>query len=221
MVGDLGFKLHTGRSRNEQIATDLRLFIRRGMDAIRSEMAGLVDAFLGQAEAKARRPCRPIPICSAPNPSWLRIGCWPMRRCSCAMPNASRIAGGGSNILPLGSGAIAGPGIVLDRPALAKELGFDGITANSMDATSDRDFALEYLHDLTLLALHLSRWAEEMALFSTVEFGFVHFPSRIPRAPAPCRKRRIPTRWNCCAAKREECGARATLEPYEGPSARL
>jgi argininosuccinate lyase len=82
------------------------------------------------------------------------------------------------NVLPLGSGAIAGPGIVLDREAIAKELGFDAITPNSMDATSDRDFALEYLHDLTLLGLHVSRWAEEMALFSTIEYGFVILPEQ-------------------------------------------
>jgi argininosuccinate lyase len=79
-------------------------------------------------------------------------------------------------VLPLGSGAIAGPGMELDRAAMAAELGFEAISANSMDATSDRDFELEYLHALSSLALHLSRWAEEMALFSTVEYGFVQLP---------------------------------------------
>ena len=80
------------------------------------------------------------------------------------------------NVLTQGSGAIAGPGIELDRRAIAAELGFDAISANSMDATSDRDFELEFLHALSSLALHLSRWAEEMALFSTVEYGFVQLP---------------------------------------------
>jgi argininosuccinate lyase len=80
------------------------------------------------------------------------------------------------NVCPLGSGAIAGTTFALDREAIAAELGFAGTTANSMDATSDRDFALEFVNDLCLLALHLSRWAEEMILFSTQEFGFLDLP---------------------------------------------
>ena len=176
IVGDLGFKLHTGRSRNEQIATDLRLFVRRHLDAIRSGIAGLVDALLGQAEAHASAAMPSYTHLQRAEP--VTVAHWLLAYAEMFLRDAERLADCRRrvNILPLGSGAIAGPGIVLDRPALAKELGFDGITANSMDATSDRDFALEYLHDLTLLALHLSRWAEEMALFSTVEFGFVLLP---------------------------------------------
>jgi argininosuccinate lyase len=81
-----------------------------------------------------------------------------------------------ANLCPLGSGAVAGATIGLDREAIAQELGFDGPTANSMDATSDRDFALEFVNALSLLATHLSRWAEEMTLFSAQEFGFIHLP---------------------------------------------
>jgi argininosuccinate lyase len=80
------------------------------------------------------------------------------------------------NVCPLGSGAVAGATLSLDRRAMAKELGFDAPTSNSVDATSDRDFALEFVNVLTLLAIHLSRWAEEMLLFSTQEYGFVHLP---------------------------------------------
>ena len=80
------------------------------------------------------------------------------------------------NVCPLGSGAIAGATLALDRRAMAAELGFDAPTANSMDATSDRDFALEFVKALSLLAMHLSRWAEEMILFSSQEWGFVHLP---------------------------------------------
>ena len=80
------------------------------------------------------------------------------------------------NVGPLGSGAIAGTTLPLDRRLMSSELGFDAPTANSMDATSDRDFVIEFVNALTVLALHLSRWAEEMILFSTQEYGFVHLP---------------------------------------------
>src|ERR1700685_4080384 len=80
------------------------------------------------------------------------------------------------NVCPLGSGAVAGATLALDRAFMAGELGFSAPTANSIDATSDRDFAIEFVNALALLALHLSRWAEEMILFSTQEFGFVHLP---------------------------------------------
>src|SRR6266566_1283432 len=80
------------------------------------------------------------------------------------------------NICPLGSGAVAGTTIHLDRRAIAEEFGFDAVTSNSVDATSDRDFVLEFVNALTLLSLHLSRWAEEMIIFSSQEFGFVHLP---------------------------------------------
>ena len=81
-----------------------------------------------------------------------------------------------ANFCPLGSGAVAGATLTLNRQAMAAELGFDGPTANSIDATSDRDFAIEFVDALALLALHLSRWAEEMILFSTSAYGFVELP---------------------------------------------
>ncbi|MGE0406515.1 MAG: argininosuccinate lyase, partial [Candidatus Korobacteraceae bacterium] len=173
IVGDIGYKLHAGRSRNEQIATDLRLFVRRSLDQIRREIASFVEALVAQAEAH--------PSAAMPSYTHLQraepvlLAHWLLAYAEMFLRDAERLSDCRRrvNVLPLGSGAIAGPGIVLDRFALARELGFDAITANSMDATSDRDFALEYLHTLTILAMHLSRWAEEMALFSTVEFGFV------------------------------------------------
>jgi argininosuccinate lyase len=176
IVGDLGYKLHTGRSRNEQIATDLRLFVRRSLDSIRGQIAVLIDALLTQAEAHASAPMPSYTHLQRAEP--VTVGHWLLAYTEMFLRDAERLADCRRrvNILPLGSGAIAGPGIVLDRQAIAKELGFDAITANSMDATSDRDFALEYVHGLTILALHLSRWAEEMALFSTVEFGFGILP---------------------------------------------
>ena len=117
------------------------------------------------------------------------------------------------NVLPLGSGAIAGPGIELDRQALAAELGFEAISANSMDATSDRDFELEFLHALSSLALHLSRWAEEMALFSTVEYGFVQLPEAFSTGSSAMPQKKNPDALELLRAKAGRVlGAAATLQ---------
>jgi len=94
--------------------------------------------------------------------------------------------------LPLGSGAVAGAPLALDRAALARELGFAQISANSLDATSDRDFALEFLHGLGFVALHLSRWAEELALFSTAEYGFVRLPDRFATGSSALPQKKNP-----------------------------
>ena len=172
-----GYKLHSGRSRNEQIATDLRLYVRAAIDQLRNDLSRVVRQFSWNAPSRpAMRRCRLIRICSERSRCWWRIGCWPTWRCFCAMRDGWRIAAARLNVCPLGSGAVAGTTLPLDRRAMAAELGFDGPTANSMDATSDRDFVLEFVNTLSLLALHLSRWAEEMMLFSTQEYGFVRLP---------------------------------------------
>ena len=178
LIGDTGYKLHAGRSRNEQISTDLRLYTRRSIDELRAAIAALASAFLGEAEQyqEAVMPSythlqRAEPVLVA---HWLLAWIEMLLRDADWLADCRRRV----NVLPLGSGAIAGPGMELDRAAIAAELGFEALSANSMDATSDRDFELEYLHALSSLALHLSRWAEEMALFSTVEYGFVQLPER-------------------------------------------
>ncbi len=176
IIGDAGYKLHAGRSRNEQIATDLRLYTRRSIDAIRSALAALAAAFLGKAEQYKTAAMPSYTHLQRAEP--VLVAHWLLAWVEMLLRDAGRLADCRRrvNVLPLGSGAVAGPGMELDREAIAAELGFDSISANSMDATSDRDFELEYLHALSSLALHLSRWAEEMALFSTVEYGFVQLP---------------------------------------------
>ncbi len=176
LIGDTGYKLHAGRSRNEQIATDLRLYTRRSIDALIAAIAGLAAASVEKAE-QYRDDVMPSythlqraePVLVA---HWLLAWVEMLLRDAARLSDCRRRV----NVLPLGSGAVAGPGMKLDRHAIAHELGFEAITANSMDATSDRDFEIEYLQGLSSLALHLSRWAEEMALFSTVEYGFVQLP---------------------------------------------
>jgi argininosuccinate lyase len=173
LIGDAGLKLHTGRSRNEQIATDLRLFVRDAIQKTRLALAELQSALCARARelGTAAMPAythlqRAEPILAA---HWLLAYVEMFARDSERLADASRRA----DSLPLGSGAVAGCTIAVDREAMARDLGFAGITANSLDATSDRDFAIEYLNALALAALHLSRMAEDFVLYSTVEFGFV------------------------------------------------
>jgi len=110
-----------------------------------------------------------------------------------------------ANLCPLGSGAVSGATLTINRQAIAAELGFDAPTANSMDATSDRDFAIEFVDALSMLALHLSRWAEEMILFSTSAYGFVELPEAYSTGSSAMPQKKIPTCWNWCAARRRAC----------------
>src|SRR5450432_101867 len=176
LIGDNGYKLHSGRSRNEQIATDLRLYVRTAIGQLQSDLAGLVDILLTRAEHAGDAAMPAYTHLQRAEP--VLVAHWLLAYVEMFLRDADRLADCQKrlNRCPLGSGAIAGATLPLDRRAMAASLGFSGPTANSIDATSDRDFALEFVNTLSLLALHLSRWAEEMILFSTQEFGFVHLP---------------------------------------------
>ncbi|HEU5450931.1 MAG TPA: argininosuccinate lyase, partial [Terriglobales bacterium] len=178
IIGDTGFKLHAGRSRNEQIATDLRLYTRRRIDTIASLLGAVCEALIEQAEGAGTAVMPSYTHLQRAEP--VLVAHWLLAWVEMLLRDTDRLADCRQrvNVLPLGSGAVAGPGIVLDREAMARELKFDGISANSMDATSDRDFELEFLQVGSHIALHLSRWAEEMALFSTIEYGFVRLPEK-------------------------------------------
>ena len=176
LVGDLGYKLHSGRSRNEQITTDLRLYTRAACDEIREALSNLISAFLNRAEhaGDAAMPAythlqRAEPVLVA---HWLLAYTEMLLRDMDRLDDCRKRL----NFCPLGSGAVAGSTLPLDRELMSSELGFAAPTANSIDATSDRDFAIEFVNAISLLALHLSRWAEEMLLFSTQEYGFIHLP---------------------------------------------
>ncbi len=175
-IGETGYKLHSGRSRNEQIATDLRLYVRDQIDHIHTALGDLLAAFVDRAEqaGAAAMPAythlqraEPVPVAH-----------WLLAYAEMFFRDADRLADCRKrvNLCPLGTGAIAGSTLPLDRERMARELGCDAPTANSMDASCDRDFAIEFAQVLSLMAVHLSRWAEEMILFSTQEFGFVQLP---------------------------------------------
>jgi argininosuccinate lyase len=176
IIGEVGYKLHSGRSRNEQIATDLRLYVRASIDELRNQLAEICAVFLERAE-KAGSAAMPA-YTHLQHAEPVLVAHWLMAYVGMFLRDAERLADCRKrvNLCSLGSGAVAGATLALDRTFMANELDFAGITANSIDATSDRDFVLEFVNTLSLLGLHLSRWAEEMIIFSTQEFGFVQLP---------------------------------------------
>ncbi len=175
-IGDLGLKLHTGRSRNEQIATDLRLYIRFRCEALLAHIAAWAMQLVEKAKSMGDAVMPSYTHLQRAEP--VLVAHWLLAYVEMLLRDMARLEDCVKrlNYCPLGSGAVAGATLALDRSITAQELDFAAPTANSMDATSDRDFVLEYLNALTLLALHASRFAEEITLFATAEFGFVDLP---------------------------------------------
>jgi argininosuccinate lyase len=176
LIGELGYKLHSGRSRNEQIATDLRLYVRAAIDQLRQELGELCGTIIDRAEQVGDAAMPAYTHLQKAEP--VLVGHWLLAYVEMFLRDAGRLADCRKrlNVCPLGSGAVAGATLSLDRILMSSSLGFDGPTANSIDATSDRDFAIEFAAALSLLALHLSRWAEEMILFSSQAYGFIGLP---------------------------------------------
>ena len=175
-IGDLALKLHTGRSRNEQIATDMRLFVRDAIDEI---TIGLKDWALAAIELATTAGKAVMPSYThLQRAEPVLIAHWLLAYVAMIERDLSRLADARArmNFCPLGSGAIAGATLALDRTIAARELGFTAPTPNSMDATSDRDFMLDFTQALSTLGIHISRFAEEITLHATAEFGFIDLP---------------------------------------------
>jgi argininosuccinate lyase len=171
-VGDAGRRLHTGRSRNEQVSLDLRLYLRRRIPAIQQDVRALALALVDQAEAAgdAVMPSythlrRAQPVLAA---HFFLAHTAPLERDLERLAHAAAAA----DAMPLGSGAIAGTSYDVDTAALAARLGFSKVVSNSLDAAGDRDFAAEFLFAVSLIGVHLSRLCEDLIVFSTDEFGF-------------------------------------------------
>ncbi|MGB9406466.1 MAG: argininosuccinate lyase [Terracidiphilus sp.] len=175
-IGSLGLKLHTGRSRNEQIATDLRLYARGQIGLVVDSLTAWANALVEQARSAGESVMPSYTHMQRAEP--VLVAHWLLAYVEMALRDAARLMDCSRrlNYCPLGSGAVAGATLALDRDIASRELGFTAPTTNSIDATSDRDFILEYLQALTLVGLHLSRFAEEITLFATAEFGFVTLP---------------------------------------------
>jgi argininosuccinate lyase len=175
-IGDLALKLHTGRSRNEQIATDMRLFVREAIDNTLAGLTAWRRALIDLAESAGEATMPSYTHLQRAEP--VLVAHWLLAYVSMIERDATRLADARvrMNLCPLGSGAIAGATLALNRTIASRCLNFDAPTPNSMDATSDRDFALEFTQAIATLGLHISRFAEELTLYSTAEFGFLDLP---------------------------------------------
>ncbi len=175
-LGDVGRKLHTARSRNDQVSTDLRLWVRDAIDRIDGLLVELQKAFVGR--------CRGDLDCILPGythlqraqpvlaPHYWLAWCEKFERDRGRLADCRRRV----NVLTLGTAALAGTSLPIDRHDVAQRLGFDAVSANSLDSSSDRDFVIEFVFCLSMIAEHLSSWAEEWILWSTNEFNFLKLP---------------------------------------------
>jgi len=175
-LGDVGRKLHTARSRNDQVSTDLRLWVRGAIDTIDAALRNLQRAYVSRCDADFDvvlpgythfQRAQPV---LAPH-YWLAY-CEKLERDRARLADARRRA----NILSLGAAALAGTSLPIDRQEVARRLGFQGVGRNSLDISSDRDFMLEFAFCLAMVSEHLSTWAEEWILWSTAEFNFLRPP---------------------------------------------
>jgi argininosuccinate lyase len=172
-IGEVGKKLHTGRSRNDQVATDLRLYLRDGIDVVAHALGQLQQAILDLAEREAATPMPGFTHLQVAQPitfghhmlAWFEM----LARDAQRLQDCRRRV----NVMPLGAAALAGTSYPIDRGYTARLLGFDAPTENSLDAVSDRDFAIEFVAAAALLMTHLSRMSEELVLWSSSQFGFV------------------------------------------------
>jgi argininosuccinate lyase len=171
-IGEVGGKLHTGRSRNDQVATDLRLWMRDAIDDLISEISLTQRAMLQFAESNISVVLPGYTHLQRAQP--VLLAHWCLAYFEMLMRDRERLADSRKrvNVMPLGSAALAGTGYAIDREAVARELEFDYVTRNSIDAVADRDFCVEFVSDCALLLVHLSRLAEDVILFTTTEFGF-------------------------------------------------
>lgn len=175
-LGDVGRKLHTGRSRNDQVVTDVKLWVRDSLDALDGLLKELQRALLDAAEGNRdlvlpgyTHMQRAQPVLAA---HYFLAYIEKYQRDRERLADCRKRV----NVLPLGAAALAGTSLPIDRDSVRRQLGFDALAANSLDVSSDRDFLLEFVFDLSVIALHLSGWAEEWILWTTTEFGFLDLP---------------------------------------------
>jgi argininosuccinate lyase len=178
LVGDAGKRLHTGRSRNDQVATDLRLWLRGAIDALAAQIVALRRALLDVAETHADTIMPGFTHLQVAQP--VTFGHHLMAYESMFARDGERLADCRRRVnrLPLGAAALAGTSFPIDRALVARELGFDAVATNSLDAVSDRDFAIEFEAVAALAMVHLSRFSEELVLWSSPRFGFINLADR-------------------------------------------
>ncbi|MGE5640799.1 MAG: argininosuccinate lyase [Clostridia bacterium] len=178
LIGDAGKRLHTGRSRNDQVATDLRLWLRDEIDATDKRLVALQRALLDQATRHAALPMPGFTHLQVAQP--VTFGHHLLAYVEMLERDRERLADCRRRVnrLPLGAAALAGTTFPIDRERVARELGFEAVAENSLDAVSDRDFAIEFCAAAAIAMVHLSRFAEELILWASPRFGFVQLPDR-------------------------------------------
>lgn len=175
-LGDVGRKLHTGRSRNDQVVTDVKLWVRAAIDTIDAHLRGLQQALVESAERERGLVLPGYTHMQRAQP--VLAGHYFLAYVEKYQRDRDRLADCRRrvNVLPLGAAALAGTSLPIDRDSVRRQLGFDALANNSLDVSSDRDFLLEFVFDLAVIALHLAGWAEEWIIWSTTEFNFLLLP---------------------------------------------
>ena len=200
-LGPLGWKLHTGRSRNELVATDFRLFVIDAAGQVQQALRALITAFLQQAKANIKVPMAGMTHMQHAQPILLSHLLLAHAEGFARDVNRLQNAANAADACPMGSGALAGCSFAVDRNAMARELGFSRITANSLDAVSDRDFALDYLFALAGIATHISRLAEDFVLFASQEFSYVVLPDEYSTGSSLMPQKKNPDSWELLRGK--------------------
>jgi argininosuccinate lyase len=200
-LGPVGWKLHTGRSRNELVATDFRLFVIDAAAAIGKVLLALIHSFLQQAKSNLKTPMAGMTHMQHAQP--ILLSHFLMAHAEAFSRDLSRLqhAAASADACPMGCGAIAGCSFAVDRQAIAQELGFSKITPNSLDSVSDRDFALDYLFALSGIATHLSRLAEDFVLFASQEFSYVILPDEYSTGSSLMPQKKNPDSWELLRGK--------------------
>ncbi|GMR09963.1 MAG: argininosuccinate lyase [Anaerolineae bacterium] len=200
-IGPVAGKLHTGRSRNDQVATDFRLWVMRACDRIDEAILDLAEAVIQSAEVGVdlpmpgythMRPAQPVTW-----GHWVLSSFWPLLRSRDRFTRARMSA----SVLPLGSAALAGTAYPIDRQAIAGDLGFESVSSNSIDAVSDREFTVEFLFAAAMLEVNLSRLAEGLILFSGPEYGFIELDEAYTTGSSLMPQKRNPDALELTRAK--------------------
>src|ERR1700676_1595017 len=200
-LGPLGWKLHTGRSRNELVATDFRLFVIDAAAETQRGLSVLLNALLMQAKAKISVPMASMTHMQHAQP--ILLSHFLLAHAEAFVRDVTRLehAAASADACPMGSGALAGNSFGIDRNTIARQLGFSRITANSLDAVGDRDFALDYLFALTGIATHLSRLAEDFVIFASQEFAYVILPEEYSTGSSLMPQKKNPDAWELIRGK--------------------
>jgi len=179
LIGEVGRKLHTGRSRNDQVATDFRLWMRQAVDDLSNQLRDTQSSLLEFAEANLEVVIPGYTHLQRAQP--VLLAHWCLAYFEMFMRDRERLTDTRRrvNVLPLGSAALAGNSFAVDREVLATELGFQGVSRNSIDAVSDRDFCVDFLSACSLIMVHLSRLAEDIVIYSSTEFGLIELGDAI------------------------------------------